>query len=45
MWYIHQQGMSLARARGTGDNREAFIDDLKDYELVLPQENESIEIA
>jgi putative mRNA 3-end processing factor len=28
-----------------GDNREAFIDDLKDYELVLPQENESIEIA
>ena len=28
-----------------GDNREAFIDDLKDYELVLPQENEVIEIA
>jgi len=28
-----------------GDNREAFIEDLKDYELVLPQENESIEIA
>lgn len=28
-----------------GDNREAFIDDLKEYELVLPQENEPIEIS
>jgi len=28
-----------------GDNREAFIDDLKEYDLVLPQENEPIEIS
>ena len=28
-----------------GDNREAFQDDLKDYELILPQETETIEIS
>jgi putative mRNA 3-end processing factor len=28
-----------------GDNREAFIDDLKDYDLLLPRENETIDIA
>ena len=28
-----------------GDNREAFSEDLKDYELVLPHENEIIEIS
>ena len=27
-----------------GDNREAFCEDLKDYELILPLENETIEI-
>ena len=27
-----------------GDNREAFSEDLKDYELILPLENETIEI-
>ncbi len=25
-----------------GDNREAFAEDLKDYDLVLPNENEPI---
>jgi len=28
-----------------GDNREAFSEDLKDYDLVLPNENEYIDIA
>ena len=28
-----------------GDNREAFSEDLKDYDLILPQENEVIDIA
>ena len=28
-----------------GDNREAFAEDLKDYELVLPTEKEPIQIA
>ena len=28
-----------------GDNREAFQDDLKDYELILPKETETIEIT
>lgn len=28
-----------------GDNREAFSEDLKDYELILPQENEVIDIS
>ena len=28
-----------------GENREAFTEDLKDFELLLPQENEAIEIA
>ena len=28
-----------------GDNREAFAEDLKDYELILPTENEPIQIA
>ena len=27
-----------------GDNREAFSEDLKDYDLILPQENEIIDI-
>ena len=27
-----------------GDNREAFREDLKDYELILPIEDETIEI-
>jgi putative mRNA 3-end processing factor len=27
-----------------GDNREAFSEDLKDYDLILPQENEYINI-
>jgi len=28
-----------------GDNREAFLDDLNEYEVVLPQENEPIDIS
>ena len=27
-----------------GDNREAFEEDLKDYEVILPQENVPIQI-
>ena len=27
-----------------GDNREAFAEDLKDYELILPVESEPLEI-
>ena len=28
-----------------GDNREALVDDLKDYKVILPQENEPVEIS
>ena len=28
-----------------GDNRDAFLDDLKEYDLVLPKENEPIDIS